>query len=203
MDGWQSEAADLLLLHDGVIPSTQMSRALGCAHIGMRAALLAAGCRRFGRSSVPGILVAGDGAGVAGAAAAVLSGRIAALALAGGDTRALRAERARHLRARRTLDALFPPRPVHLDDATLVCRCEEVTAGAIRQAACRLPGYEPTQGLYSLRHGTLPGPDLRTRRDRGAGQGAGTAVSSIEPLRTRFPIKPVTVGELAELSAVP
>ena len=57
---------------------------------------------------MPGILVAGDGAGIGGAAAAVLSGRIAALALAGGETTALRVEHGRQLAARPLLDALFP-----------------------------------------------------------------------------------------------
>jgi NAD(P)H-nitrite reductase large subunit len=47
----------------------------------------------------------------------------------------LRAERARHLAVRPLLDAMFAPRPMRLDDAILVCRCEEVTAGQVRDAA--------------------------------------------------------------------
>jgi NADPH-dependent 2,4-dienoyl-CoA reductase/sulfur reductase-like enzyme len=92
--GWQSEPADLLLLHDGVIPSTQITRALGCAHTW-------SDTQRCwysviddnGRTSIPNILVAGDGAGIRGDQSAVLSGRIAAAGL---------------------LDALFAPRPMDL-----------------------------------------------------------------------------------------
>src|SRR3546814_13004734 len=59
----------------------------------------------------------------------------------------LRSERRRHLAVRPLLDALFPPSPEILapaDDATIVCRCEEVTAGDIR-AAVRLGATGPNQ----------------------------------------------------------
>ena len=32
VDGWRQHDADLLLLHDGVIPSVQITRAMGCTH---------------------------------------------------------------------------------------------------------------------------------------------------------------------------
>ena len=101
----------------------------------------------WGQTSVPGILVAGDGAGVGGAAAAELSGQIAALGaaqalgrldIAGRDAAAapLRAARTRRLAARPMLDALFAPRPMHLADETTVCRCEEVSAGDMADRRC-------------------------------------------------------------------
>jgi NADPH-dependent 2,4-dienoyl-CoA reductase/sulfur reductase-like enzyme len=200
-DGWSSEAADLLLLHDGVIPSVQITRALGCAHTWSETQRSwQPVADDWGRTSVSGILVVGDGAGIAGAEAAVLSGRIAALGLVNGDASALRAERARRAAVRPLLDTLFAPRPMRLDDATLVCRCEEVTAAAVRQAA-----KSGCQGMNQLKAYTRCGMGPCQGRLCGPigievlAEAHGVPVSAIEPLRTRFPTKPVTVGALNSL----
>jgi NADPH-dependent 2,4-dienoyl-CoA reductase/sulfur reductase-like enzyme len=199
--GWQTVDADLLLLHDGVLPSVQLTRALGCVHTWSDTQR----CWRpvvdeWGRTSAPGILVAGDGAGIGGAVSAVLSGRIAALGLVDGDPRALHAERARHSAARKLLDALFAPRPMQLDDSTLVCRCEEVTAGSVREAV-----RAGCQGMNQLKAYTRCGMGPCQGRICGPvaievlAQARGVAVSTIEPLHTRFPTKPVSVGALVAL----
>jgi thioredoxin reductase/bacterioferritin-associated ferredoxin len=199
--GWKTEDADLLLLHDGVIPSVQISRAVGCAH-GWNETQR---CWQpvvddWGRTSVSGVLIAGDGAGIGGASAAVLSGRIAAVGLAGGDASVLRAERARYLAVRPLLDTLFAPRPMRLDDATLVCRCEEVTAGAVRSAA-----QTGCQGMNQLKAYTRCGMGPCQGRMCGPvgievlAQARGLPVSAVEPLRTRFPTRPVSVGALTSL----
>lgn len=199
--GWKTETANLLLLHDGVIPSVQMSRAVGCVHTWSDTQR----CWQpvvdeWGRTSVPGILIAGDGAGIGGAAAAVLSGRIAALGLVGGDASPLRAERARYLAVRPLLDTMFAPLPMRLDDATLVCRCEEVTAGAVRQAV-----RTGCQGMNQLKAYTRCGMGPCQGRMCGPigievlAEARGVPVSAVEPLRTRFPTKPVSVGALTSL----
>lgn len=198
---WHTEDADLLLLHDGVIPSVQLTRAIGCVHTWSDTQhCWHPSVDASGRTSVPGILVAGDGAGIGGAVAAVLSGRIVALGLAGGDPSALIAERARYLAARPLLEALFPPRPMRLADTTLVCRCEEVTAGAVRQAAAA-----GCQGMNQLKAYTRCGMGPCQGRMCGPvaievlAEASGVPVSAIEPLRTRFPTKPVSVGDLTSL----
>ena len=65
------------------------------------------------------------------------------------------------------LDHLYRPAPSVLapaEDEVIVCRCEEVPAGRIRQAA-RLGAQGPNQLKAFTRcgDGALPGPDLRTR----------------------------------------
>ena len=79
---WQGGevAADLLLLHEGVIPNTQISLALQLAHRWDVAQL----CWRptvddWGATNLQTIAIAGDGGGIAGAEAAAASGRLAAL----------------------------------------------------------------------------------------------------------------------------
>src|SRR4029077_14234934 len=73
--------ADLLLLHQGVVPNVNLAIAAGARHAWNERQL----CFQpvldadFG-SSVPGIAVAGDGAGIAGGTAAAERGRIAAIA---------------------------------------------------------------------------------------------------------------------------
>jgi NADPH-dependent 2,4-dienoyl-CoA reductase/sulfur reductase-like enzyme len=199
--GWRTEAADLLLLHDGVIPSTQITRALGCVHTWSSTQRCWQAVRDdWGRTSIPEILIAGDGAGVGGARAALLSGRIAVLGLVNGDATALRAERLRALAGRPLLDTLFAPRSMRLDDSTVVCRCEEVSAGAVREAA-----RTGCQGMNQLKAYTRCGMGPCQGRMCGPvamevlAEARGVPVSAIEALRTRFPIKPVAVGDLVSL----
>ncbi len=207
------EDADLLLLHDGVIPSVQITRALGCAHewdAGQH-------CWKpkvdaWGVTSLPNIVVAGDGAGIGGARVAALSGRIAALGVAQAlgridvamrDAAAapLLTARARQRAVRPLLDTLYAPRPRILDDATIVCRCEEITAAQIREAAAL-----GCLGLNQLKAFTRCGMGPCQGRMCGAtaaevlAAARGVPVAAIDPYRTRFPTKPVTVGELAAMA---
>lgn len=209
------EAADLLLLHDGVVPNTQITRALqGCAHLWDEAqACLRPVLDGWGNTTRPGVLVAGDGAGIGGARAAEFSGRIAALEAArrlGALTEEQRdalagpllLRRAAELAPRPFLDALFPPLPAaRIPDETILCRCEEVTARRVR-AATALGAQGPNQLKAYLRAGMGPcqgrvcGPAVQAVMAAARGVPPG----ALEGLRTRFPTKPVTVGELASLA---
>ncbi len=209
----RQESADLLLLHDGVIPSVQITRALGCAHEWDAAQQ----CWRpvadvWGATSVPGVFVAGDGAGIGGAAVAALSGRLAALGVActagridtatrNAAAAPLRAERARRLALRPFLDALYAPRPLHLDDTTLVCRCEEVTAGQIRQAAMLgALGLNQLKAFTRCGMGPCQGRLCGSTATAVMAAARGVPPAQIEPFRTRFPTKPLTLGEVAALT---
>ncbi len=209
-------AADHLLLHEGVIPNTQIGLALQLAHDWDEAQL----CWRprvdeWGRSSLPNLLVAGDGGGIAGADAAALSGRLAALAAAtalGHIDPAERDRRARPMRAalareraiRPFLDALYRPAPAVLvpprDDVT-ICRCEEVTVGQIRRAA-RLGAQGPNQAKAFTRCGMGPcqgrvcGPIVAAV----IADTRGVPVAEIGTYRPRAPYKPITIGALAGLT---
>lgn len=209
-------ACDMLLLHQGVIPGVNLANAVGCAHEfdttqhGWTPKLDDWFC-----SSVPGVAIAGDGAGIGGAESAALRGEIAALAsacrleridAAERDRRAepIRAELGRSLRGRRFLDLLYKPAPQFLappDDATIVCRCEEVTAGQIRDTASRLGVTGPNQMKAFLRcgmgpcQGRLCGPTVVEL----ISQVRGTTPAEVGYYRLRPPVKPVTLAELAAL----
>jgi NADPH-dependent 2,4-dienoyl-CoA reductase/sulfur reductase-like enzyme len=201
--GARTELADTLLLHDGVIPSIQVSRAVGCAHEWSDAQH----CWRpvtdvWGGTSIPNILIAGDAAGIGGADAALLSGRLAVLGLLGrhADAEPLRAQHRRRLAVRPFLDAVFPALRLTPDDKTVICRCEEVTAGAIRAA-----GRAGCQGMNQLKAYTRCGMGPCQGRTCGSialdvlAAVKGVPASSVEPLRTRFPTKPVNVSALLDL----
>ncbi len=208
------ERADLLLLHDGVIPLLQMTRALGCAHEWDRGKhYWKPTIDAWGATSLENVLVAGDGAGIGGARVAALSGRIAALGVAQAlgridvamrDAAAapLRAARERHLAVRPLLDTLYAPRPRVLDDATIVCRCEEVTAAQIRDAAATgCLGLNQLKSFTRCGMGPCQGRMCGSTAAEVLGAARGVPMAAIEPYRTRFPTKPVTVGELAAMAA--
>jgi NADPH-dependent 2,4-dienoyl-CoA reductase/sulfur reductase-like enzyme len=212
----QREAADTLLLHEGVVPNVQITRALGAEHDwDARQRAFRPRLDAWGNTTVDGIMVAGDGGGIVGARAAELCGRLAALEAArvlgridqaARDTAALpwQIELDRERAIRPFLEALFAPRRdilVPADD-TIVCRCEEITAKQLREAVtlgCLGPnqlksftrcGMGPCQGRLC---GLTVAEVIAAAR--------GVPVPNVGYYRLRFPIKPLTLGELAALHA--
>ena len=178
---------DWVAVGHGLVPGTEVARLLGAEHRyeHQRGGWIAVR-DEFGRTSVKGLLVAGDGGGIRGAAAAVEEGRFAGLAVAydqgrlndaafAGAARPIRRRMRRAVRfgvASARLMALRPGQVRSIPGETLVCRCEDVTRRRGGDALST-PGRgrgEPAQGLDALRHGAVPGADVR--RDSGrAGRG--------------------------------
>jgi len=207
---------EILLLHHGVIPNINMPNAFGCSqdwdpiqHCWVPAV------DAWFAASVPGIAIVGDGAGIGGAGCAPLQGEIAALDAAyllgridaADRDRQAEAPRRRLVRARRGrrfLDELFRPSPAFLapaDPATVVCRCEEITAGEIRKTVAELGVAGPNQLKAFLRCGMGPcqgrmcGPTVVEIIARAR----GVSPAEIGYYRLRPPVKPVTVAEIASL----
>jgi NADPH-dependent 2,4-dienoyl-CoA reductase/sulfur reductase-like enzyme len=213
---WNGESvrvkATLLLVHEGVVPNVHATMALGCAHRwSAQQHCFSPQLDAFGMTSCDTLYVAGDGGGILGARAATLAGELAALGiLAGGgyisaqdaaeQAQPLRRKLRREQRLRRFLDALYRPRQAVLTpaDETLVCRCEEVTAGAIRDAA-RLRGAGPNQVKAFTRAGMGPcqGRQCALTVSQIVASTAGQEMDAVGHLSIRFPLKPVTVGEIA------
>jgi octopine oxidase subunit A len=212
-------AVDHLLLHEGVIPNTQIGLALQLAHEWDEAQL----CWRpvvdeWGRGSHPNISIAGDGAGILGAGAAVLSGRVAALDAAvalGRINEAERDRRARPIRAaiererafRPFLDALYRPRPsvmVPPEDETIACRCEEVTVGRIRRAVqLGAPGPNQLKAFTRCGMGPCQGRICGPIVSAVIAEARGLPIAEIGTYRPRAPYKPITVGALAAAELEP
>ncbi len=206
--------ADMVLLHHGVVPNTQLSRLLRLEHAWNDAQLAWHPVRdAWGATSLDGIWIAGDGAGIDGARAAEASGALAALAVAGalgrigeGErdrlARRWQAQRARERVVRPFLDALYrPPRWIGSPpDAALVCRCEEVSAGRIREMA-RLGCAGPNQTKFFSRCGMGPcqGRLCGFTVTQILAQAHHASPDEIGAYRVRAPIKPIPLHALAEM----
>ncbi len=210
----QRMAVDMLLLHQGVVPNINLSNAIGCRHVWDDVQLTwKPATDGWGATSVAGISVAGDGAGIAGAEAAAERGRIAALGavhrLGRIDTatrdRAAAAQRAtlaRFERGRGFLDTLYRPAKVFRvpEGDTIVCRCEEVSAERIR-ATVPLGATGPNQMKAFLRCGMGPcqGRLCGLTVAELIADARGVAVCDVGYYRLRPPVKPIALGELAAM----
>src|SRR5688500_16802547 len=78
-----SEPADLVLLHQGVVPNGNLAWSLRCAHDWNDAQrCFTPRLDEWGATSVEGIRIAGDAGGIVGARASEYAGRLAAFAAA-------------------------------------------------------------------------------------------------------------------------
>ncbi len=210
----EHEAADALLVGYGFVPRVQLAQMAGCRlehrpNIGgwvpMRDADL--------QTTVPGIFAAGDGAGVAGAVVAAAEGRLAGLAalarLGVLDAAAFARARVpidRELRRmaplRDALDRICAARDgltSLVTDDTVVCRCEEVPWREVRDAVrAGCTTYRSLKVATRVGMGACQGCFCWTSAARLVANESGRTVEEIGPANARPPVRPVTLGELAE-----
>jgi len=203
-----------LLLHQGVVPNTQITRSMELDHHWLDAQrCFVPTLDERGATSAPAIRVAGDGGGIVGAAASRLLGERVALyclreldVLTSADSvkalKDLQSMLDRELAVRPFLDALYAPPLIEqqVSEDSMVCRCEEVRVSDIRRyvaAGCIGPnqtkafgrcGMGPCQGRYCA----------LTVTELLAGMNDMTP-DAVGSYRIRSPLKPVTLGELASL----
>ena len=188
---------DTLAVGHGLLPHTDLAQTLGCRLDGERV-----WADDEQRTDVPGVWAAGEATGVGGAALSLaeghIAGRSAAARLRGrepdpGDWARAAKSRSAAREFATLLEAVYAP-PAHwsdlITDDTVVCRCEEVTGGAVRAAA----------GLGADDPRTVK---LLTRAGMGWCQGricapavAGLIGCRPEPARRPF-ARPVPLGVLA------
>jgi len=216
--GVRSVGVDLLLLHQGLVPDINLGSALGCAHRwNDEQACFEPIVDAWGGSTLPGVFVAGDAAGIAGADAAEARGHLAALAVANalgridGRARDAAAERPRAalrraLRGRAYLDAVYRPSDslrIPRGD-TIACRCENVTAQQVI-AALRAGAPGPNQVKAFLRCGMGPcqGRFCGLTVTELVAQERSISPAAAGYFRLRWPVKPITLNELASAPSSP
>ena len=212
----RSVVADCIAVGHGLTPSTEITRLLRAEHrYSRQAGGWIAVADQDGRTSRPRLYVAGDGAGIAGAAAAGHHGTLAGLACAidlgtdlGTDDARLHARvpaaRQAHAKAARfgrSMAQLMALRPGHTDSIepqTIVCRCEDVTRAEI-DAACDAGAHDMNQLKAWTRCGMGPCQG-RTCADVAAELLAARVHGGLrEPagcLSARTPLRPMTVEAL-------
>jgi NADPH-dependent 2,4-dienoyl-CoA reductase/sulfur reductase-like enzyme len=210
----QRLSANVLALHQGVVPNVNLAMAAGIPHRWDPVQLCwTPVLDASGDSGMPGIAVAGDGAGIGGALAAEARGRLAGVAAVEAiapdriarvpDRQGLAQALARAESGRAFLDRLFAPPPQFRmpEGDTIVCRCEEVTAAQVVEAV-RMGAVGPNQLKSFLRCGMGPcqGRLCGLTVTELIAATRGVAPAEIGYYRLRPPVKPITLAELADMA---
>ena len=196
-------SAELILLHQGVVPHTQISRSLRLEHDWSESQLCWVPRRNgVGETSAAGIYIAGDGGAIGGAQVAQLEGRLVASAIAGqrNRTRLFQKALGRARAARPLIDALYRPPAqscVPADDV-MVCRCEEVSAGDIRRyvdLGCLGPNQTKAFGRCGM--GPCQGRQCGLSVTQIIAAHRRVPPAEVGYYRIRPPLKPITLAQLA------
>jgi NADPH-dependent 2,4-dienoyl-CoA reductase/sulfur reductase-like enzyme len=204
---------DAVIVGYGFVSSLELGRLAGCEHrydpgLGGYVPIRS----RSMESTVPGVFIVGDGAGVAGSAVALEEGHMAGLAVAnrlgrllGRDYSRL-ASRARgrlvHLGSfRRVMDELYrfgPGLYTLADEQTTLCRCEEVPVAealeAVRDGAGHVNEVKAWTRIGMGRcQGRMCGPALACLIARATGK----TIADSGVFTQRPPAKPVSLAALA------
>jgi NADPH-dependent 2,4-dienoyl-CoA reductase/sulfur reductase-like enzyme len=195
---------DAVAIGYGFLPSLELADACGCdlRWDGASQTWFVAVDGRMA-TSAPGVYAAGEITGIAGNVVAFWEGRLAGASAVGNDRLAAQARRKLGARRRfaRALDDVFRPRPGlwdGLEDDVVVCRCEEVRAGEIRERVrngCTSPKAvkDWTRAGMGLCQGRICGANVA----RLIAEGTGKPVEAVPRASIRPPIKPVPVEVLA------
>jgi len=202
---------DTLLLHQGVVPNVNLALSASIEHRWDDAQLcFLPTLSSDGETSVEGIAIAGDGAGIAGAQSAEQRGVLAGIAAVrslksaaavAGELRA-RAQVARYQRGRKFLDVLYRPAKqfrIPRGD-TVVCRCEEVSAQQIAETiALGCPGPNQMKAFLRCGMGPCQGRFCGLTVTEMMAEERGLTPQEIGYYRVRPPVKPISVAEMASL----
>jgi NADPH-dependent 2,4-dienoyl-CoA reductase/sulfur reductase-like enzyme/bacterioferritin-associated ferredoxin len=210
---------DLLIVHDGIVPATDLAHAAGISLKWQQAeagwcpvtqtdglampapgpALTQGPCR---------IHISGDARRIGGADAAIAHGKHAAqaiLAALRGNTsgpQTLAAVNA-SLAPRPFLERAFPPGLAAglPEDQTIICRCEEVTAGEIRgEIRGGATDINLLRGILRCGMGSCQGRNCAATVARLLAEADPKAKSPPAPFRARPPARPLPLGALAGLT---
>lgn len=202
------------LVHEGVVPRCDFTQLLRLKHQWDPVQRYwYPETNHFGATEIDAVYVAGDGAYVHGGIPAIIKGSLTALDIGeklkvlppGAKTDTLPRlvkELSSELAPRPFVDTLYKPRRdlYRVSDETPVCRCEEVTAGDIRQAVkegCREPNEIKALTRCGMGHcqGRMCGVALA---EIVAGE-LKLEPDELQPLSIRAPVRNLLLSELADM----
>lgn len=191
----------------GLRSETQLASLLGCEyrfHARDRAWLPQRD--EAGRSSLPQVYLAGDGAGIMGADAAERAGERAALALLADAGMAIDQNRAQQLehqlqhidRSRTVLERAFPfPADMvpSVADEVVLCRCEEVTVGTVRRAIAdgSIAEMNRLKALTRVGMGRCQGRMCAAATAELLASARNVPLADVGRIRTQPPVKPIPI----------
>ena len=203
--GSDSLRVDALVVADAQVPATELAAMIGCRH-------RFAGYRRGfvpihgadGSTTVDGVFVAGALTGTVEAEHAERSGRVAGLAAAvraGRDA----AGRLRAAIAAAPAEKQFPetvPRAIDAIDphsAAVACRCIGVGFAAVAEAVRGgARSLDDVKRQAKAGMGTCQGRDCQRAVLRVLERVGGVDLGTVQPMRVRPPIRPITAGAMYE-----
>ena len=198
--GYNELNAAVVLIHDGIVPNLNPLRAASLD-------VTYSTQQQTWHAKSDGIIqVAGDGAGILGVEAAVISGRCAAASAfssgpSKGDSRALEKLKA----FRKFIDAAYPS--VRLARTaipeTTLCRCELVTAKSVKEAV-EIHGSDPNAIKRALRIGMGPCQGRMCAHSLAdyIAEITHSTSNKVGLQKARTPILPVSFGVLADVKEV-
>ncbi len=204
---------DAVCIGYGLVTSNELTRLAECEHVydGKLGGYVPVRSENL-ETTRKGVFAVGDGAGVAGAEIAVLEGEIAGIAAAGSlghglnrdsanEMQGVQSRLSRYATFRQAMDEISRPRPglyELAEDDTVICRCEDVTYGQIKELAKR-------EGIKAK--------DIKRETRTGMGSCNGKMCGTIlmhllqdlsaqtleqpEGLNVRPPVRPISLGVLA------
>lgn len=130
------EATDVLCTGYGLVPNIELARLLGCD---TRDGSVVVDSQQ--RTTIADVLAVGEATGIGGAPMSQIEGEIAGLAVCSRTatpSQLLRQRATLESAARRMFDAFAPRAELRAlpSEDTIICRCEDVTYGAVQGAAC-------------------------------------------------------------------
>lgn len=203
----QQLACDAVAFAHALRSETQLADLLGCqfAWNALNRAWLPVRDAQ-GRASSDGVYLAGDGAGILGADGAEMAGELAALTLLADLGKPIDLRRQRHLQRRlatlqhfrRGLEQAFPfPQQWarQTPDSLTVCRCEQITAGEIRDTV-RAGHWEinRVKAMCRVGMGRCQGRVCGAAAAELIACESGRPLDQVGRLRGQAPVKPLPFG---------
>jgi NADPH-dependent 2,4-dienoyl-CoA reductase/sulfur reductase-like enzyme len=195
---------DALCVGYGFFPSVELLRVAGCAlrydeALGGPVALV----DRWQRTSVPGVLAAGDGTGVRGSFAAEDQGRLAAIGLVEDEARAapIRRRLERRLRFQQALDTMYDVRPGIYELAasdTVVCRCEELRRDELDRAIEGTPDMNVVKAFTRVTMGLCQGRNCQRQVAALIASRHGVPIGEVPFATPRSPVRPTPLSAVAD-----
>ena len=206
-------AVDTICVGYGFVTSTELLRLAGC-RFGYDEDLGGAVVEvdEWQRTTVPGVLAAGDGTGVRAPPVAADQGRLAALgaavdlgALPAGQAATLArpvrrrlAAKERFRQALRLLYAVGPGVYELATAATVVCRCEEVTLARLEEAAAATGDANVAKSYTRAGMGLCQGRNCHRQVAAVLARQSGRPISEVAAMTARPPARPVPIKVLAD-----
>lgn len=208
-------ACDAVALGYGLKPETQLAELLGATLAFDPASRLHLPVTDADGRAGPGLYLAGDGAAIGGADAAEASGRLAALAVladrgrpdAAGAMAPLRQRVARLRRFQKHLGRAFawPAAAAEvLCGDVVLCRCENISVGAVREAMSEDLGpldLNRVKAITRAGMGRCQGRVCGPAFAEVAAAHAGSPVDAVGRLRGQAPVKPVPLSAAVAAAA--